>query len=238
MAPNPYFQFRQFRIVQDHCAMKVGTDGVLLGAWAPCSSAHRVLDVGTGTGLLALMVAQRNPLALIDAVEIDADSARQAAQNVSASPWHDRIRIHCQEFQAFASQSHGKYGLIISNPPYFRDALRSPDTRRTSARHDDCLSLEELVRGVTMLLDEDGLFSVVMPVCEGALLTDLCLLGGLFLRRRTWVFPMRRSAQPKRVLMTFSSARGECGEDQLVIEEDHRHEYSEDYRRLTEAFYL
>lgn len=236
--PNSFFQFRQFRIVQDRCAMKVGTDGVLLGAWTPCSSARHVLDVGTGTGLLALMLAQRCPGASVEAVEIDPDAAAQAADNVRSSPWHDRILVRCTSFQAFAAQSLARFDTIVCNPPYFRSSLHSPDARRTAARHADGLPLDQLVSGVVRLLSPDGAFSVVLPLPEGESLLRLCLSAGLFLRRRTWVYPMRRSPQPKRVLLSFGFSDAPAREDSLVIEEADRHDYSDAYRRLTSAFYL
>ena len=114
--PNQYFQFKQFTIEQSDCAMKVGTDGVLLGAWAPVDNARRILDVGTGTGLIALQLAQRQPLAMIDAIEIDAQAASQAQRNVQASPWADRVKIICQDFKCYSSSQ--PYHLIVSNPPY------------------------------------------------------------------------------------------------------------------------
>lgn len=131
--PKSSFKFKQFTIFHDKCAMKVGTDGVLLGAWAPADKAKRILDVGTGTGLIALQLAQRNPHARITAIEIDAAAAGQATENVSHSPWADRVEVICHDFRDY--QPENRFDLIVSNPPYFIDALKCPDEQRCTARH-------------------------------------------------------------------------------------------------------
>ena len=128
--PNDYFKFKQFTIHQDKCAMKVGTDGVLLGAWAECANAKGILDIGTGTGLIALMIAQRSN-AKIDAVEIDETASKQAKENIKKSLWNDRIEILNISFQDFSKSTNEKYDLIVSNPPYFQNSLYAPDEKRT-----------------------------------------------------------------------------------------------------------
>ena len=138
------FLFKQFIVHHDRCAMKVGTDGVLLGAWAPVDQAHTALDVGTGTGLVALQLAQRNPHLRVTAVEIDAPAAAQAAENVAGSPWPDRIEVVCADFNDF--QPDGRFDLIVSNPPYFVDALPCPDRQRNTARHAGGLNYDLLFR--------------------------------------------------------------------------------------------
>ena len=140
---NPYFKFKQFTIWHDKCAMKVGTDGALLGAWAAPKEARNILDIGTGTGLVALMLAQRCQ-AFIDAIDIDADACLQAEENVARSPFADRIRVHCCALNDFHPSAPSHYDLIVSNPPYFHQALKCPDPKRNRARHTDTLSLEEL----------------------------------------------------------------------------------------------
>ena len=122
---NPYFQFKQFKVCHDRCAMKVGTDGVLLGAWASLENAATVLDIGTGAGLIALMAAQRNPVARIAAVELDADAACQAAENVQASPWSSRVEVICADAKAY--EPGMRFDAIVSNPPYFASSLKSPE---------------------------------------------------------------------------------------------------------------
>ena len=140
---NPYFQFKQFTVWHDKCAMKVGTDGVLLGAWASVQNAHKILDVGTGTGLVALMLAQRSlPDADIIALEIDGAAAGQARENVTRSPWKERVEVVQTDFRDY--QSSDKFDVIVSNPPYFVDSLECPDQQRNAARHNGSLTYEEL----------------------------------------------------------------------------------------------
>ena len=154
---NPYFQFKQFTVWHDQCAMKVGTDGVLLGAWASVERARRILDIGTGTGLVALMLAQRSLLdAKIVALEIDEAAAGQARENVARSPWQERIEVVQADFKKYRSSD--KFDVIVSNPPYFVDSLECPDRQRAAARHNDSLTYEELLEGVNRLLAADGLF--------------------------------------------------------------------------------
>lgn len=141
--------------------MKVGTDGVLLGAWAPADKAKRILDVGTGTGLIALQLAQRNPHARITAIEIDAAAAGQATENVSHSPWAGRVEVICHDFRDY--QPENRFDLIISNPPYFIDALKCPDEQRCTARHTGNLNYDLLFRRSASLLEEQGVVSIIIP---------------------------------------------------------------------------
>ena len=143
---QPFFQFKQFTVWHDKCAMKVGTDGVLLGAWTPVESSARILDIGTGTGLVALMLAQRCSASVI-ALEIDGKAAQQAAENITRSPWGSRIEVVCQDFRLYSNKNNSlKYDTIVSNPPYFTDSLKCPDSQRNTARHNDNLSYEELLK--------------------------------------------------------------------------------------------
>ena len=142
---NPFFQFKQFTIRHDKCAMKVGTDGVLLGAWAGTESCSRILDVGTGTGLIALMLAQRSK-AVVDAIDIDADACLQAQENAESSLFAGRINVFHSDLADFAQASTHLYGLIVSNPPYFVDSLKCPNLQRNTARHTDTLTLEDLLQ--------------------------------------------------------------------------------------------
>ena len=152
---NNYFSFRQFTIHQDQCAMKVGTDGVLLGAWVNVENAQRILDVGTGTGLIALMCAQRSE-SVIDAVEVDRAASEQAAVNCSASPWKDRITVVHDSFQHFAESTAYRYDLIVSNPPFFKNSLKPKGLARSLARHDDRLSYESLLYYTVKILEPGG----------------------------------------------------------------------------------
>lgn len=158
---NPYFQFKQFTVRHDKCAMKVGTDGVLLGAWVPVQNTKRILDVGTGSGLISLQLAQRNPKALITSIEIDPAAAAQAQENIQSSPWNDRMEIICCDFRNYNPEH--KFDLIVSNPPYFVDALKCPDNQRCTARHTSDLNYELLFGHSTHILSEQGIIGIIIP---------------------------------------------------------------------------
>ena len=228
------FTFKQFSVEQSGAAMKVGTDGVLLGAWVVLSAdTKRVLDVGTGTGLLALMVAQRASEAQIVAVEIEPQAAEQAEINVSSSPWAERIEVVCTDAKEFSSEQ--KFDLIISNPPYFTASLHSPDAERNLARHTDTLSLGALCSLAVRLLSDNGRLAVVLPAdCERSI--RMAAIGaGLHPTRLCRV--RTSSAKPsKRILMEFSR-RGD-GEQQSELVMSHNGEPTEEYVELIRDFYL
>lgn len=233
--PNPYFSFKQFTVYHDRCAMKVGTDGVLLGAWADVSAAHRILDIGTGTGLIALMMAQRNPDARIIGIDIDREAVEQARENMADSPWKDRVEAALQDVCTYHPPM--LFDAIVSNPPYFVNALKCPDNQRNTARHTDCLDFENLVGSASRLLSPEGIFSVIIPTDGMDAFLAIALRHGLHLSRRTWVHT-KPDADPKRVLLAFSrSAERDCTETHLVIELS-RHVYSAEYTELTRDFYL
>lgn len=234
--PNPFFRFKQFTIHQDQCAMKVGTDGVLLGAWSNVENNVSILDVGTGTGLIALMLAQRNSTAVIDAIEMDSDAAQQATQNVIDSPFGMRISVYYHRFQDFSRTIDKQYDLIVCNPPFFVNALKSPDTQRTMARHAQSLSLEELFLHSCKLLTESGKIAVILPYANMKNTIEFAQVHALFLTRKTIVKPFPHSV-PKRVLLEFSNRNIPMRENELVIELS-RHYYSDAYRALTRDFYL
>lgn len=227
------FSFKQFAIRQERCAMKVGTDGVLLGAWAPeCIAGGRILDVGTGTGVMAIMAAQRNPSARIVGVEIDDMSALQARENAEASPWADRVEIVNADIRSY--EAAAPFDLVISNPPYFVDSLKSPDSGRTTARHTVSLDFGELMSAVERLLAPDGRFAVIVPA-EAA--SRVVASGRLVLRRRCDV-RSKPSAGPIRTMMEF--AAGYCGApefSELTIG-DGKGGYTAEYVALTRDFYL
>lgn len=234
---NPFFQFKQFTIRHDKCAMKVGTDGVLLGAWAGIESCNRILDIGTGTGLIAMMLAQRSK-AVIDAIDIDAEACLQAQENAESSPFAERIKIRHSTLSDFAQTDTGLYDLIVSNPPYFVDSLKCPDQKRNTARHTDTLTLEDLLQDSRKLLAPQGRIALILPYDQKERLTDCIRTQNLFLSKETSVIPVP-GAEPKRLLAeltaeppvfpTFSS--------QLTIEIA-RHQYTNEYVSLTKDFYL
>ena len=227
------FKFKQFAVEQEDVAMKVGTDGVLLGAWASCDGAERILDIGTGTGVIALQMAQRNPEAQIRAVEIDEIAAKRARANFDLSPWAERLDVECCAVQAFNHTE--KFDLIISNPPYFVDSLLPPDAKRSTARHTHDLTFEELDKAVCRLLADDGRFALILPTAE---FEKYLSITHLHLVRRCDVHPTTGAAV-KRVMAEFAKSKiATPANENITIEQQRRGDYTEEYRVLTKDFYL
>ena len=233
---NNFFRFKQFTVFQDCCAMKVGTDGVLLGAWAEAYKRNNVLDVGTGTGLIALMIAQRNTNATIDAIDIDEGCVMQAKRNVFESPFSNRVDVQKSSFQDFAARNDNKYDLIVSNPPYFHNSLKSPNLHRNYARHTDSLSFYEIISDGVSLLTESGSVSLILPYEFKTSVLMHAKTVGLFAKRITNVFPLPHKPA-KRFLIEFGMSDTECVEDNLIVELS-RHKYTDEYNALTNEFYL
>lgn len=228
---NDYFTFKAFTIRQSRCGMKVGTDGTLLGAWARGGS--RILDVGTGTGLIALMMAQRFPDASIVGIDIDGQAVSQAAENVAASPFAPRVIVRQQDVAALPSPGQDdaeEYDAIVSNPPYFTDSLRSPDSQRTLARHDDTLSYRTLATSAWRLLAEDGELSVVVPADQKGRMEAEAVLAGFFKSRDCSVKTSPRKPA-KRCLLAFRKHPCALERTELTIGSD-------DYHELTKDFYI
>ncbi|MCL2329415.1 MAG: methyltransferase [Bacteroidetes bacterium] len=215
--------------------MKVGTDGVLLGAWAHIENANRILDVGTGTGLIALMLAQRQPTATIDAIEIEENACQQACENVANSKWHNRISIFHTSLQNF--ELFGKYDLIVSNPPFFSQSLQNPDSAKTTARHNDTLLPMELAQHAKRLLQENGRIAVIYPVHEAHVFLNAAQETGFFPRRITHVIPSI-GKKAKRMLVELQLTPCDLIETELCIEKELRHTYTQEYIDLTRDFYL
>ena len=227
------FRFKQFAVEQDDVAMKVGTDGVLLGAWANSDNAKRILDIGTGTGVIALQMAQRNSQAQISAVEIDETAAHRARANFDLSPWAERLTVEQTAVQEFAPAE--KFDLIVSNPPYFVDSLLPPDAKRSTARHTHDLTFEELDNAVCRLLSESGKFALILPVTE---FEKYLTLTQLHLVRRCDVCPVEGGAV-KRIMGEFAKHKTpEIMHENIAIERGRRGDYTDEYRALTKDFYL
>ena len=232
---NPYFQFKQFTVRHDKCAMKVGTDGVLLGAWAPVQNAKYILDVGAGSGLISLQLAQRNPWASITSIEIDPAAAAQAKENIQSSPWSDRMEVICSDFRDYHAEN--KFDLIVSNPPYFVDALKCPDNKRCMARHTNELNYELLFGHSTHLLSEQGIISVIIPSEVEKTVIDTAWKYQLYPYRCLHVFT--KPGKPyRRVLLAFSRQEVSCTEDSLYIEGEKHGKFTSEYISLTKEFYL
>ena len=235
---NSYFRFKQFVVHQDRCAMKVGTDGVLLGAWADVEHTHRILDIGTGTGLISLMLAQRNPNASIMGIEIDENAAEQAKENILLSPFSERIDIKQISFQEFSAKLTQKFDHLVSNPPFFIDSLRSPDHTRSLARHAEKLSLEELFCDAKQVAAEHARFSVIIPYLQKRQILFAASDFGWHPARITNVYSLSHSKFPKRMLIEFMNDIPDfISESELTIEVRPK-EYSPAYIDLVKDFYL
>ncbi len=227
------FDFKQFRVAHDRCAMKVGTDGVLLGAWADLSGARRVLDVGCGSGLIALMAAQRTAARVVG-VEIDPAAAAQAAENVAASPWAARIDIVRADLADYVADA--PFDHVVANPPFFEEDLLPPEAARAQARHTSGLTFARLLREVGRLVAPGGRFHAVVPASACDSFVYYAWEQRLYLSRRTDVVT-RRGKPVRRVLLGFEQGReGPVGRDELVLCE-RGGERTADYRRLTDDFY-
>ncbi len=221
--------------------MKIGTDGILLGAWAQAEQPQRILDIGTGTGLIALMMVQRFPSAIVDAVEIEPNAAEQAARNFSVSPWPQRLNLHHQSIQSFSASGlpDKVYSLIVSNPPWFVDSLKSNESSRNLARHTDSLGHEDLLNSVRLLLHRSGRFAVVLPFGESTSFIHSAQERNLFCRRQCHVRSKPRQS-PHRILLEFETVPADSPAipQELTIENEQHHDYTESFRELTRDFYL
>jgi len=236
--PNTWFRFKQFTIQQERAAMKVGTDGVLLGGWSSLPGpGSRILDVGTGTGLIALMMAQRTKDVWVDALEIDPSSAEQAKENFQNSPWQERLNCMHTSFQDYAVQCKDPYDQIICNPPFFSASLKTPSKEKNLARHDDSLSLKELFSGSASLMKKSALISLILPFDKAEQAFGLISEHQMYCQRLTRVFPAPGKTC-KRILIECSFLPGTCNEDELTIETGTRHSYTEKFKNLVDAFYL
>jgi len=228
------FQFKQFSIADDRCAMKIGTDGVLLGAWVNIRGAKTILDIGTGSGLIALMLAQRtDSTTKIDAVEIGEDDAVQAKENSSNSPWAEKIKIHLCAIQDFHADY--QYDLIVSNPPYFINSLTPPSAKRKVARHTSSLSYEELLTSAARLLSSYGRLAVILPLKEGNAFLSLAQFHGLYCDRQLAFFSRDEKPQ-ERWLFEFCRTPGTLKAERLTLFT--HQEWSEPYKKLVSDFYL
>lgn len=234
--PSSYFKFKQFTIHQDKTAMRVGTDGVMLGAWADVSNAKTVLDIGTGTGVIALMIAQRSD-ALVDAVEIDELSALQAAANAQQSPWPERVTVVNTSFQAFARGCTNRYDVIVSNPPYFLQSLKSPDAAKNLTRHTDWLPYNELLHGVSRILSPKGRFCGVFPYTEGNIFIAQAAGFGLYCNKKLNVQP-KPDRSTLRILVELSPQRQKPIVETTLSIHNSSGDFSPEYKALTRDFYL
>ncbi|WNH08304.1 tRNA1(Val) (adenine(37)-N6)-methyltransferase [Thalassobellus suaedae] len=236
MSKKP-FVFKQFNVNQDQCAMKIGTDSVLLGAWTSIeNNPFSVLDIGAGTGVLSLMLAQRCFAELIDAIEIDDNTYEQCVDNFEQSTWGDRLFCYHASLEAFVEEIEDKYDLIISNPPFYSEDFKTENTQRDLARFTDAMSFEHLIDSVSKLLSEDGIFSVIIPFKEEVAFIEIAsnyhLSPNKILRVKG-----NPNSEIKRSLLEFSFHKSDINVNELIIETE-RHKYTADYINLTKDFYL
>src|SRR5690606_36937210 len=227
-----------FTVHQNNCAMKIGTDGVLLGAWTPLkNNPFSILDIGAGTGILALMLVQRSNAQVIDAIEIDDAAYEQCVGNFENSDWADRLFCYHASLEEFAEEIEDTYDLIVCNPPFYGEDYKSDNTQRDLARFQDAMPFDHLIESVSKLLSEDGVFSVIIPFKEEQAFRELALNFNLYPIQIVHVKGTPTS-DIKRSLIAFSLANSSIPETSEIIIETSRHQYTEDYVNLTKDFYL
>ncbi len=236
MAKNLYFQFKQFKIIQEKAAMKVNTDGVLLGAWTNIEEVKTALDVGAGTGLIALMIAQRCD-AQITGVEIEKNAAEEAFQNVQNSKWGNRIFIQNSSFQHFAANSDSKFDLIISNPPFFANGVKNANPHLSIARHNHMLPFTDIIAGAVKLLTKTGKLALILPFDLAQDFIEKARISGLFLNRLTEVKPFPNKL-PNRCLMEFGGGKTHFEKSQMSVFSEFGNDYSQEFKNLACDFYL
>lgn len=232
---NNYFKFKKFTIEQDGCAMKVGTDGCLLGAWFDTYNCKRILDIGAGTGLISIMAAQRCPAATITGIEIDCIAAQRATENVKNSPWSERVEIVNIDINDFTAEE--RFDAIVSNPPYFSQSLKCDNEQRTLARHNDSLTPESFFRNASLLLAEDGRISIIIPSDALDEWASQATFKGFSVHRITRVHTTPRK-EAKRVLVEFRKSVCTAPLTEKLILETAPGEYSPEATAMLKDFYL
>ena len=231
------FQFKQFTVNQDKCAMKIGTDSVLLGAWTSlANNPESVLDIGSGTGVLSLMLAQRSLAKLIDAVEIDDNAYEQCVENFENSIWSDRLFCYHASIQEVGEEIEEKYDLIVSNPPFYSEDYKSKNVQRDLAKFQDSLSFKQLISSSSNLLSDNGKLSVIIPFKEEKSFIELASKSNLFPNR---ILNVKGNPRSKivRSLIELSFIHSEIKKEDITIETS-RHKYTQEYINLTKDFYL
>lgn len=230
------FQFKQFLVDDDGCTLKVGTDGVLLGAWADVSECKNILEIGAGSGVISLMLAQRNKNALVDAVEIDNHSSVKANKNIMCSSWSDRISIYHSSIQEF-SKKENLYDLIVCSPPYFRNSMKPQKREDLFSKHDDNLPYEALIAIAYKMLDNLGKFCVILPSSEEIYFKRLASAQGFYISKLLHMLPVI-DKPAKRILMQFEKSRKHISYGTIAILDSPAGDYTQEYKDLTKDFYL
>jgi len=230
------FQFKQFTIEDEQCAMKIGTDGCLLGAWADVTNAENILDIGTGSGIVAIMLAQRSN-SKIDAVEIDDSAYRQSCENFSKTPWKERLNSFHTSIQEYVKSGIKKYDLIVSCPPYFLNSMKATDKKRNLARHTDSLTFGELLSCSKRQLKQGGKFCTIIPADSVKTFRDLAIIEGFFVTKITEVIP-KAEVQAVRTLLQMELSKKKCICDTVTILDKEGKSYTKEYIELTKEFYI
>jgi tRNA1Val (adenine37-N6)-methyltransferase len=233
---NPYFQFKQFTVYQDQCAMKVCADACILGASVAKNNARSILDIGAGTGLLSLILAQKLPSSTIHTVEIDANTAQQAQQNITDSPWSNQIHVFHESIQSYSQTCKEKYDLIVSNPPFFLNHKQSKKHQLNLARHTIQLSFQELIESIQQLLSPQGAFHILLPVYESQLLESVANNYGFYPYQKLLVKNQPQSI-PHRAILSYQAKQKDLIINELSIR-DKNNNYTTDYVELMKDFYL
>jgi len=230
------FKFKKFSISDDNSSLKVTTDAVMLGAWVKTGTALSILDIGTGCGIIALMLAQQSD-AFIDGIDIDAPSIEQAKENVQKTKWGKKINMFHSSLQNFTKVRNNHYDLIVCNPPYFKDGLKSPDKVKNIAKHSEFLSFDEIISNTKKIIKIYGRLCVILPQSESIVFKEKALINSLYLTRVLNVrhYPNR---QVKRVLMQFESLRKNRVEENITIYNDEDDTFTQEYKNLTKDYYL
>lgn len=234
--PAP-FKFKQFVIHQDQCTMKVGTDGVLLGAWADVEGVSRALDIGTGSGLIAIMLGQRSEKAKIDGVEIEEKAFEQTVQNMKEAPWANRLKAYNISLQDFSKNCTHTYDLIVSNPPFFSGGTFSHNQDRNSVRHTIKLPHGDLLGAARKLLAPHGKLCLILPYIEGLRIQELAQSYNLYCTKETHLRP-KASKSVERLLLQFERQEKPVVRDELVIQKENNNEWTDPFMALTKDFYL
>ncbi|MBK9284329.1 MAG: methyltransferase [Sphingobacteriaceae bacterium] len=234
--PNASFVFKQFKVEQDKCAMKVNTDAVLLGAWVIPNGSTNILDIGTGTGVIALMLAQKSNAQIL-AIDIDKHATEQAHLNVKSSIFKNIIVQHIS-FQELSETTAYKFDLIVTNPPYFIDSLKSQDENRKIARHNQNLSFTDILSGAKKLLTENGKLCLILPTKEASIFREEAKEKGLYLSKLLRIKTRADNSNEKRHIMLFEFKQTEFSEATLIIEGEKAGTYSEAYKMLTRDYYI
>lgn len=228
------FEFKKFKIHQNNAAMKIGTDGILLGAWADLSDKKKGIDIGSGTGIISIMLCQRNEILEIDSIEVSEKAVLDAKKNIKNCKWNERINLIHKDLKLFSTEN--KYDLIISNPPYFQKSLKPKDLDRLKARHEVSLNYKDVLNFSEKHLLKNGTINLILPIDQKQEVTEYVEKFGLYVSKECIVFP-KPNKNPHRLLIELSKIKKTFESQSLTIENDGRHNYTDNYKKLTREFY-